>query len=78
MEDLEQNDVFGGIADVLAKYLYTQRFYDAEGNVRFTDESRMNGFYDYGTGATGTRYASSVPIPASPLHQERSGLNRLV
>ncbi len=57
MEDLEKNDIFGGIADVLAKYLYTQRFYDAEGNVRFTDESRMNRFYDYGTGATGTMRA---------------------
>lgn len=43
--------------DVLVKYLYTQRFYNAEGNVRFTDESRLNSYYDYGTGAAGTMRA---------------------
>lgn len=43
--------------DKVVKYLYTQRFYDGEGNVRFTDESRLNSYYDYGTGATGTMRA---------------------
>lgn len=43
--------------DALVKYLYTQRFYNAEGNVRFTDESRLNSYYDYGTGAAGTMRA---------------------
>ena len=43
--------------DALVKYLYTQRFYDGEGNVRFTDESRLNSYYDYGTGAAGTMRA---------------------
>lgn len=43
--------------DKVVKYLYTQRFYDGKGNVRFTDESRLNSYYDYGTGATGTMRA---------------------
>lgn len=43
--------------DALVKYLYTQRFYDGEGNVRFTDESKLNSYYDYGTGAAGTMRA---------------------
>lgn len=57
MHDLEPDDCYGEQARAVAKYLYTQRFYDIQGNVRFTDESRLNSYYDYGTGAAGTMRA---------------------
>lgn len=57
IDDLEPDDFFAEWAETVTKYLYTQRFYDAEGNVRFTDETRLNSYYDYGTGAVGTMRA---------------------
>jgi len=57
MEDIEQDDFYGQMADAVAQYIYTQRFYDIGGCVRFTDESRWNSYYDYGTGAVGAMRA---------------------
>lgn len=44
-------------AKTIAHYIYTQRFYDSQGNVQFTDETRQSICYDYGTGAVGTMRA---------------------
>lgn len=44
-------------AKTIAHYIYTQRFYDSQGNVQFTDETKQSTCYDYGTGAVGTMRA---------------------
>lgn len=44
-------------AKTIAHYIYTQRFYDSQGNVQFTDETGQSTCYDYGTGAVGTMRA---------------------
>lgn len=44
-------------AKAVAKYIYTQRFYDLQGNARFTDETKQSPRYDYGTGAAGAMRA---------------------
>lgn len=57
MFDVTRDGTFLYQAKTIAKYIYTQRFYDSQGHVRFTDETKRSACYDYGTGATGAMRA---------------------
>lgn len=57
MFDSTQDDSFLYQARVVAKYIYTQRLYDSQGNAQFTDETKWNTYYDYGIGAIGAMRA---------------------
>ncbi len=57
MFDVTRDGAFLYQARAVAKYIYTQRFYDSKGNVQFADETKQSTRYDYGTGAAGAMRA---------------------
>lgn len=57
MFELTRDGTFLYQAKAIAKYIYTQRFYDLQGHVQFLDETRNCTSYAYGTGAAGTMRA---------------------
>lgn len=55
--DDAQDDSWKHSAEIVAKYIFTQRFCVHGGYVRFTDETKFSAYYDYGTGAVGAMRA---------------------
>lgn len=57
MFDVTRDGTFLHQAKTVAKYIYTQRFYNAQKDVQFTGGTKRSSSYDYGAGAAGAMRA---------------------